>query len=56
VLAIKRGSSREEENRKLRADLDEVREESRKLRERLAALEAQSGRPGPGEGGSTGER
>jgi aminopeptidase N len=42
LRAIRRGATRDEETRRLSAALDEVREESHKLRERLAALEAQS--------------
>jgi aminopeptidase N len=42
LAAIQRGQARDQEARRLRTDLDEVREESRKLRERLAALEARA--------------
>jgi aminopeptidase N len=42
LAAIRRGQTRDQETRRLRTDLDEMREESRKLRERLAALEAQA--------------
>jgi aminopeptidase N len=42
LAAIQRGQSRDQETRRLRTDVDEIREDNRKLRERLAALEARS--------------
>jgi aminopeptidase N len=42
LRALRRGHSRDEETRQLRSDLDETREEGRKLRERLVALEART--------------
>ncbi|HEX9057716.1 MAG TPA: HEAT repeat domain-containing protein, partial [Ktedonobacterales bacterium] len=43
LAAIQRGTTRDEESRRLRSDLDEMREENRTLRDRLAALEARVG-------------
>jgi len=43
IAAIQRGDSAQEETRQLRADLDTLREDNRKLRERFDALEAQTG-------------
>ncbi len=40
IRALQKGRSNGEETRKLRSDLDETREENRKLRDRLAAIEA----------------
>jgi aminopeptidase N len=42
LAAIRRGQTRDQESRQLRTDVDELREEGRKLRERLALLEARS--------------
>lgn len=42
VARLQRGRSSDEETRKLRTDLDEVREENRELRGRLEVLEARS--------------
>ena len=42
LQSIRRGTTRDEDARNLRTEVDEVREESRRLRERLAALEAQT--------------
>ncbi len=43
IAAIQRGDAPRDEARQLRADLDTLREDNRKLRERLDALEAQTG-------------
>ena len=40
ILKLEKGRSRDEEARKLRTDLDELREDNRKLRDQLSALEA----------------
>jgi hypothetical protein len=42
AAAIRRGQTRDQETRRLRTDVDEMREDGRKLRERLAALEART--------------
>jgi aminopeptidase N len=46
LAALRRGRSRDEAARRLRSDLDELREESRKLREQIAALDARLAAPG----------
>ena len=43
IATIQKGDSAAEETRQLRTDLDTLREDNRKLRERLDALEAQTG-------------
>jgi aminopeptidase N len=43
LAALRGGRGRDDETRRLRTDFDEVREENRKFRERLAALEARFG-------------
>lgn len=48
LLSLRRGHTRDQETRQLRSDLDETREESRRLRERLVALEAKAGGPSNG--------
>ncbi|HEV7128606.1 MAG TPA: M1 family aminopeptidase [Ktedonobacterales bacterium] len=54
LLAIRRGHSRDQETRRLRTDVDGLREDNRKLRERLVALEAQSGANGSHNGHTNG--
>jgi aminopeptidase N len=44
---IEQGRTPDDQARKLRADLDELREENRKLRERLDGLEARTGGGSP---------
>jgi aminopeptidase N len=44
---LREGRDRDEALRRLRSDLDELREQNRKLRDRLAALEARTGAASP---------